>query len=217
MTIDWNRNKLQHIVCLLCCRRRWKCSVPLHDFLSITLLFTVRETRAPMGTKATPTVSLSTIMSVGIHNVDARLPWCQLLHFKQPGRPYIFNWHLSQKKKKRKRHESDVLTLPRLIVMDWGKVATETLLSSRGGCPPDLMNWWTFISDEHFLCVGGKGTEGETWRREEMRWFSRNIVMMILTSLKSPEERVSPHGAPWQMRNLDISVCVRVATLGFFL
>lgn len=150
-----------------------------------SVLSTVRETRAPMGTKAIPTVSLSTIMSVGIHNVDARLPWCHL----------------------------DFTTSDRYGL---GRVATETVLSSRGGCPPDLMNWWTLIRDERFFCVGGKGTEGETWRREEMRWFSRNIVMMILTSLKSPEERVSPRGAPQQMRKLDISCLCECGHSGFF-
>lgn len=48
---------------------------------------------------------------------------------------------------------------------------------------------------------------------EQMWWFSRktccNVIVMILTSLNSPEERVLSCGAPRDSRKLDrVSVCV---------
>lgn len=45
---------------------------------TMTLVFTVKAIRAPMGTKATPTASLSIFMTTRIHDVDARSAWCQL-------------------------------------------------------------------------------------------------------------------------------------------
>lgn len=41
-------------------------------------MLTVKVIRAQMGTKATPTASLSIFISTRIHNVDARPVWCQL-------------------------------------------------------------------------------------------------------------------------------------------
>lgn len=45
---------------------------------TMALVFTVKAIRAPMGTKATPTASLSIFMSTRIQDVDARSVWCQL-------------------------------------------------------------------------------------------------------------------------------------------
>lgn len=123
-----------------------------------SVLFTVRETRAPMGTKATPTVSLSTIMSVGIHNVDARLLWCQLLHFKQPGRPYIFNWQKKEKRKKTQERRLD-FTMSDRYGLGRSCHRNRSVISRRLPTRLDeLMNiylWWAFF------CVGGRGTEGK--------------------------------------------------------
>lgn len=38
----------------------------------VSVLFTVRATRAPMGTKATPTASHSVCLSMVVHDVDAQ-------------------------------------------------------------------------------------------------------------------------------------------------
>ena len=46
--------------------------------LSVSLSSAVRVTRAPTGTKATPTASLSVCFSTCIHNVHAQSLWCQL-------------------------------------------------------------------------------------------------------------------------------------------
>lgn len=132
-----------------------------------SVLFTVRETRAPMGTKATPTVSLSIIMSVGIHNVDARLPWCQLLRFKQAGRPYIFNWHPSQKRRKKKdtRTTSWLYHVWSLWIGASGH-RTRSVISRRLPTRLDeVMNiylWWAFFVLE------GRGPKGKP--EGERRW-----------------------------------------------
>lgn len=176
-----------------------------------SVLFTVRETRAPMGTKATPTVSLSTIMSVGIHNVDARLPWCQLLHFKQPGRPFIFNWHLSQKKEKDTRATSWLYHVWSLWIGASGPLHHLEEAAHQ--------TWWT---DEHlsvmsiFFVLEGRGPKGKPEGERRCDGLAETLWWWSWHPWKAQRSESLHVELPRQMRKLDISVCVRVATLGFF-
>lgn len=58
----------------------------------LNLVLTVKVIRAPMGTKATPTASLSIFIPTRIHNVDTRPVWCQLgeQQIIKPLKPHLY-------------------------------------------------------------------------------------------------------------------------------
>lgn len=65
-------------------------------FHCLSALFTVRGTRAPMGTKATPTANLSVGISTAVHNADlCSVGWGEEnSYFSQTSCHFIFDWHL---------------------------------------------------------------------------------------------------------------------------
>lgn len=189
-------------------------------FICLSVLFTVRVTRAPMGTKATPTASHSVCIPTRIHNADAQPLWCQL-----PRCPFIFDWHPlpppNKKKKKLLRATSSLNPMSdHYGFMDRASEATEmpAVTSWQQLCrldealhsAPDLK--WT-KTEEHF--VGGRGRgECRENRCDGLVETCFNVIAMILTSLNSPEERVFFHvelrGIRENLTTSTVSVCLCV-------